>query len=127
MVDTIREKGAKPGASPPVALRSSAIGEDSELSYAGQYVSILNVPRDRIVQTYKLVVASLYTPRAISYRLNKGMRDEDLAMSVACIEMVQSVASGVIYSRFGTHSTYPRTPSSSTQYGASGPMQWTES
>ncbi len=57
------------------------------------------MPRDRIVQTYKLVVASLYTPRAISYRLNKGMRDEDLAMSVACIEMVQSVASGVIYSR----------------------------
>jgi pyruvate, water dikinase len=99
MVDTIREKGGKPEASPAVALRSSAIGEDSELSYAGQYVSILNVPRDRIVQTYKLVVASLYTPRAISYRLNKGMRDEDIAMSVACIEMVKSVASGVIYSR----------------------------
>ncbi len=101
MGDTIREKGSKPGASPssPVALRSSAIGEDSELSYAGQYVSILNVPRDRIIQTYKLVVASLYTPRAISYRLNKGMRDEDIAMSVACIEMVESVASGVIYSR----------------------------
>lgn len=84
---------------PPVALRSSAIGEDSELSYAGQYLSVLNVTRDKIIDTYKLVLASLYTPRAISYRLNKGMRDEDIAMSVACIEMVSSVASGVIYSR----------------------------
>ncbi|MGO9567931.1 MAG: PEP/pyruvate-binding domain-containing protein [Desulfomonilaceae bacterium] len=99
MVDVIRQKGGNGAAQPPVALRSSAIGEDSELSYAGQYVSILNVPRHHIIQTYKLVVASLYTPRAISYRLNKGMRDEDIAMSVACIEMVESVVSGMIYSR----------------------------
>jgi pyruvate,water dikinase len=82
---------------PKVALRSSAIGEDSELSYAGQYLSVLNVPREKILDTYKLILASLYTPRAISYRLNKGMRDEDIAMSVACIEMVESVASGVMF------------------------------
>jgi pyruvate,water dikinase len=82
-----------------VALRSSAIGEDSDLSYAGQYLSVLNVAPEKIVDTYKLVIASLYTPRAITYRLNKGMRDEDTAMSVACIEMVASVASGVMYSR----------------------------
>ena len=84
---------------PHVALRSSAIGEDSELSYAGQYLSILNVPEDEICETYKKIVASLYTPRAISYRLHKGMRDEDISMSVACIEMVSSLASGVMYSR----------------------------
>lgn len=82
-----------------VALRSSAIGEDSDISYAGQYLSVLNVAPEKIVDTYKLVVASLYTPRAITYRLNKGIRDEDTAMSVACIEMVASVASGVMYSR----------------------------
>ncbi len=84
---------------PSVALRSSAIGEDSELSYAGQYLSILNVPKAEICESYKNIIASLYTPRAISYRLNKGMRDEDISMSVACIEMVSSVASGVMYSR----------------------------
>ncbi len=84
---------------PSVAMRSSAIGEDSELSYAGQYLSILNVPAEKILDSYKLVIASLYSPRAISYRLNKGMRDEDIAMSVACIEMIESVASGVIFSR----------------------------
>lgn len=99
MAQTIAEKSGRPGARPHVAIRSSAIGEDSELSYAGQYLSVLNVPPDRIIETYKLVLASLYTPRAIAYRLNKGMRDEDIAMSVACIEMVQSETSGVMYSR----------------------------
>ncbi|MBI5570897.1 MAG: phosphoenolpyruvate synthase [Desulfomonile tiedjei] len=99
LVERIRSRDGVADASPRVALRSSAIGEDSELSYAGQYLSVLNVPADRIVETYKLVLASLYTPRAVSYRLNKGMRDEDIAMSVACIEMIDSVASGVAYSR----------------------------
>jgi pyruvate,water dikinase len=82
-----------------VALRSSAIGEDSELSYAGQYLSVLNVPRRRLSTTYKMVIASLYTSRAMSYRLLKGIVDEDMAMSVACLEMLDSVASGVMYTR----------------------------
>ena len=81
-----------------VSMRSSAIGEDSDLSFAGQYLSLLNVSRGQLLQAYKEVVASLYTPRAISYRLNKGIRGEDTAMSVACLEMVESVASGVMYS-----------------------------
>jgi len=82
-----------------VALRSSAIGEDSELSFAGQYLSVLNVPRHRLLTTYRYVLASLYTPRAISYRLLKGIVDEDMGMSVACLEMIDSVASGVMYTR----------------------------
>ncbi len=98
MVEKIRTASGNPALDVKVALRSSAIGEDSDLSYAGQYVSVLNVLREKIVDTYKYVLASLYTPRAISYRLAKGLRDEDIAMSVACIEMVESVASGVMYS-----------------------------
>lgn len=82
-----------------VALRSSAIGEDSELSFAGQYLTLLNVDREKILHAYKSILASLYTPRAISYRLAKGIRDEDIAMSVACLQMVDSVAAGVAYSR----------------------------
>lgn len=81
-----------------VSLRSSAIGEDSELSYAGQYLSVLNVPRSRLIRTYNYIVASLFTPRAIAYRFNMGIRDEDIAMSVACLQMVDSVCSGVMYS-----------------------------
>ncbi len=91
------------GRRPAIALRSSAIGEDSELSFAGQYLSVLNVPEDEISETYKNVIASLYTTRAVSYRLNKGMRDEDIAMSVACIEMIDSVVSGITYSRRPFH------------------------
>jgi len=81
-----------------VSMRSSAIGEDSELSFAGQYLTILNVPGDELLPAYKKILASLYTPRAISYRLNKGIRDEDIAMSVVCLQMVEAKASGVMYS-----------------------------
>ena len=98
MAHRIQEAGIK-DPSPRVAIRSSAIGEDSELSFAGQYLSVLNVSSDQLMETYKKVVASLYTPRAIAYRLNKGIRDEDIAMSVACLHMINSRASGVIYTR----------------------------
>ncbi|MBM4326655.1 MAG: phosphoenolpyruvate synthase [Deltaproteobacteria bacterium] len=99
MAERIRETSDETRREIRTALRSSAIGEDSELSYAGQYTSVLNVRREKLIDTYKEVLASLYTPRAVSYRLAKGMRDEDIAMSVACIEMVNSIASGVMYSR----------------------------
>ncbi len=82
-----------------VALRSSAIGEDSEYTFAGQYLSFLNVSREKLLLTYKYILASMFTPRAIIYRLSKGLRDEDSAMAVACLELVDSLASGVMYSR----------------------------
>jgi pyruvate,water dikinase len=82
-----------------IALRSSAIGEDSELSFAGQYLSVLNVPPENLLQEYKRVLASLFTPQAITYRLHMGITFEDAAMSVACLEMVPAKVSGVMYSR----------------------------
>lgn len=82
-----------------VALRSSAIGEDGDISFAGQYVSMLNVPRERILKSYLYVIASLYTPRAMAYRFRMGIDDQYCAMSVGCMEMIPSVASGVCYSR----------------------------
>jgi pyruvate,water dikinase len=88
-----------PEASPRVAMRSSAVGEDGDLSFAGQHRSVLNVGRNRILQAYRYVVASLYTPRAIVYRHHKGLGQEDVAMAVACVQMVESVASGVVYTR----------------------------
>ncbi|MEW6186675.1 MAG: PEP/pyruvate-binding domain-containing protein, partial [Thermodesulfobacteriota bacterium] len=96
MVERMGRSGSSE-TTPGIAMRSSAVGEDSELSFAGQYLSVLNVTADRLVETYRQVAASLYTPRAMAYRLNKGIRDEDIAMGVACLQMIDSVASGVIY------------------------------
>ena len=83
-----------------VALRSSAIGEDAaETSFAGQYHSELNVSRENIFTVYKEILASKYALTAVSYRLHKGLRDEDVAMCVGCMAMVDSVCGGVMYSR----------------------------
>lgn len=82
-----------------LAVRSSALGEDGELSFAGQYLTLLNVKSDQICEAYKSIIASLYSARAISYRISKGIYDADMAMAVACIRMIDSVASGVMYTR----------------------------
>lgn len=82
-----------------VAMRSSALGEDGDLSFAGQYLSVLGVAPPKLSESYRYVAASLYTPRAMAYRLQKGVPDEAAAMGVACLAMVQSKASGVMYTR----------------------------
>lgn len=82
-----------------VSMRSSALGEDGgEMSFAGQYRSELNVAPESIVQVYKEIVASKYSAQAISYRLNRGVLDEDIAMCVGCMVMVNAESGGVIYS-----------------------------
>jgi pyruvate, water dikinase len=82
-----------------VAMRSSAVGEDGDISYAGQYLTLLGVTRSEICEAYKSIIASLYSARSLSYRSSKGVYDEDLAMAVACLKMVDSRASGVLYTR----------------------------
>ncbi|MBU3935951.1 MAG: pyruvate, phosphate dikinase, partial [Proteobacteria bacterium] len=88
-----------------IAMRSSAVGEDSEASFAGQYITELNVTRDNLLEAYKAVVASKYSPRAILYRLRFGFTDEDTPMCVAGIEMIDAQASGVLYTVDPAHPT----------------------
>jgi len=79
------------------AVRSSAIGEDLENSFAGQFSSILNVPTDQLLEKYKEVVASKYNTRNMLYQRMKDIRPDDVNMSVGMIEMVRPMTSGVLY------------------------------
>ncbi|MBZ0263139.1 hypothetical protein K8I28_00600 [bacterium] len=82
-----------------IALRSSAIGEDTRHSFAGQYATYLNVRREDIVSTYRRILASKFTPKAIYYYLSHSLQESMLLMGVVCMEMVDAFSSGVVYTR----------------------------
>jgi pyruvate,water dikinase len=83
----------------PVAVRSSATAEDlPTASFAGQqdtYLWITGV--DRVIKSVRKCWASLYTPRAISYRLKKNFPHEKVLISVGVQKMVNSRAAGVMF------------------------------
>jgi len=82
-----------------VAVRSSATAEDlADASFAGQQETYLNVkgPDDLLDKTVKCW-SSLFTPRAIFYRTEKGFKHEDVLISVGVQKMVNSRAAGVSF------------------------------
>ncbi|MCG6551786.1 MAG: PEP-utilizing enzyme [Candidatus Magnetominusculus sp. LBB02] len=81
-----------------VSIRSSAVEEDDEFSFAGQYSTYLNVSKDDIPVKYKAVIASLFSDNAIFYYKTKGFKESDMAMAVGVVEMINARAGGVMYS-----------------------------
>jgi pyruvate,water dikinase len=79
------------------AVRSSAYGEDGEVSFAGLHESLLQVPGRGVPDAYKRVLASLFSPEALSYRRHMDMLGEEAAMAVLCQEVIVSRASGVMH------------------------------
>ncbi len=80
-----------------LAVRSSAVGEDSTVSFAGQYRSVLDCRPEDIISAYKKVIISKYSRQALFYRVNCGLSDMETQMAVLVVEMVDARVSGVVY------------------------------
>ena len=83
-----------------VAVRSSATAEDlPDASFAGQQDTYLNVQgADDLIERVKDCWASLFTKRAIYYRVEKGFSHEKVNIAVVVQEMVDADKSGVAFS-----------------------------
>jgi pyruvate,water dikinase len=83
----------------PVAVRSSATAEDlPTASFAGQQDTYLWVEgADQVVKSVQKCWASLFTPRAVSYRIKNNFPHEKVLISVGIQKMVNSKAAGVMF------------------------------
>ena len=85
-----------------LAVRSSATAEDlPDVSFAGAHETYLNIQGDEhLLDACKRCLASLFTDRAIHYRIDQGFDHFKVALSIGVMKMVRSdlAASGVIFS-----------------------------
>jgi rifampicin phosphotransferase len=90
------EQNSQPQA---VAVRSSATAEDlPDLSFAGQQDTYLNIiGESSLLDAVVRCWASLWTARAIGYRSRNAISHNDVALAVVVQQMVQSEASGVLF------------------------------
>ncbi len=88
-----------PGVETPVAVRSSATAEDlPELSFAGQQETFLNIWGVQAVQeAVKRCWASLWTARAIGYRMQHQIDQEAVSLAVVVQEMIAAEAAGILF------------------------------
>ncbi len=83
----------------PLAVRSSSTAEDlPDLSFAGQQDTYLNViGAEALLKAVVQCWGSLWTGRAIGYRMRNGIPHEDVSLAVVVQEMVESRVSGVLF------------------------------
>jgi len=82
-----------------VAVRSSATAEDgAEHAWAGQLDSFLNTTEANLMENVRKCWSSLFTPRAIFYRFEKGLHGTDISVAVVIQKMIQSEVSGIAFS-----------------------------
>ena len=88
----------------PVAVRSSATSEDSaEASFAGLQDTMLWVTgAEQIIHAVRKCWASMYNPESVGYRRRLHMPEQDIAMAVVVQRMVDSLCSGVMFTRSPT-------------------------
>lgn len=83
----------------PVAIRSSATAEDlPDASFAGQQDTYLNIQgENEVLAAVKRCWASMWTARAIAYRVKNDIKQEAVALAVVVQKLVFSDASGVMF------------------------------
>ncbi|MBU6430765.1 MAG: hypothetical protein KGJ58_01855 [Patescibacteria group bacterium] len=82
-----------------VAVRSSATVEDfSSAAWAGQLDTFLNTTEKTLLANVQRCWASLFTPRAIFYRFEKGLHNSKISVAVVVQKMVESEVSGIAFS-----------------------------
>jgi len=103
-----------------LAVRSSATAEDlPTASFAGQHETFLHIRGDaQLLDAYRRCLASLFTDRAIHYRLDQGFDHFKLGLSVGIMKMVRSdlASSGVIFT-LDTESGFPNVVFVTGSYG----------
>ncbi|KKR21212.1 MAG: Phosphoenolpyruvate synthase [Parcubacteria group bacterium GW2011_GWE2_39_37] len=103
-----------------VAVRSSATAEDlPDASFAGQQETFLNIRGEKqLMDAVRRCIASLFTNRAISYRVDKGFDHFKIALSVGVQKMIRSdlAASGVMFT-IDTESGFANTVLINSIYG----------
>jgi len=81
-----------------VAVRSSATAEDSKIdSWAGQLETYLNTIKGNLIENIKRCWASLYSPRALFYRIKRNSFQKQILVGAIVQKMVQSEVSGVCF------------------------------
>jgi pyruvate, water dikinase len=82
-----------------VAVRSSATSEDSlSNSWAGQLDSYLCTKAQRLVESMRSCWISLFTPRAIFYRIERGLGAQNISVAVVIQTMIDAEVAGVAFS-----------------------------
>lgn len=88
------------GVDVPTAVRSSAVGEDAaDASFAGIFDTHLGVSGGpSVLRAVRSCWASLFTSRALAYRLRAGISHHDMPIAVGVIELIHARSSGVAFS-----------------------------
>ncbi len=83
---------------PLLAVRSSAVGEDTERSFAGQFHTVLNVAPEDLFDAYKEVIMARFMPEVMHY-LGPDAELDSHPVAVGVQEMIDADVSGVVYTR----------------------------
>ncbi|MFA6436970.1 MAG: PEP/pyruvate-binding domain-containing protein [Candidatus Paceibacterota bacterium] len=81
-----------------VAIRSSATAEDSAIdAWAGQLESYLFINKNNVLESVKKCWASLFSPRALCYRFERGYKGKLVSVAVVVQKMIDSEVAGVCF------------------------------